>query len=83
MIPVASITSAAAPAKQPLIEPLSKREMEVLRLIAEGCSNKEIASKLFITISTEKCHILTIFLKLDIDNQTHDVDQAQELHLFG
>jgi LuxR family maltose regulon positive regulatory protein len=66
----------------PLIEPLSKRELEVLQLIAKGCSNKEIASQLFITISTVKRHTVTIYRKLDVENRTQAVAQARELELL-
>lgn len=68
--------------EQTLIEPLSKRELEVLRLIAAGCSNKEIASQLFITISTVKRHTVTIFQKLGVENRTQAVAQARGLRLL-
>jgi LuxR family maltose regulon positive regulatory protein len=60
------------------VEPLSKREIEVLRLIADGCSNKEIASQLFISIGTVKRHIIHIFQKLDAANRTQAVAIARE-----
>ena len=67
---------------QSWVELLSKRELDVLRLIADGCSNKEIASRLYITIGTVKRHTGTIFQKLDVENRTQAVAQARELKLL-
>jgi len=49
---------------------ISKREMEVIRLICDGCTNKEIANNLFISIDTVKDHNSRIFLKTNIKNRT-------------
>ena len=49
---------------------ISKREMEVIRLICEGCTNKEIAEKLFISVDTVKDHNTRIFLKTGMKNRT-------------
>jgi len=72
--------------KQPtgdtLIEPLSERELEVLRLIAQGLSNQEITRKLFVALSTVKGHNLRIFAKLQVKNRTEAVARARELGLF-
>ena len=65
-----------------LIEPLSKREIEVLHLMADGCGNKEIASQLFISIGTVKRHIVNIFRKLDASNRTQAVAIARELDII-
>jgi LuxR family maltose regulon positive regulatory protein len=67
---------------QPLVDPLSARELEVLHLIAEGLSNREIASRLFITINTVKKHTRLSFDKLDVANRTHAVARARELGLL-
>lgn len=53
-----------------LHEDLTAREMEVLLLIAEGCSNQEIADKLFITLKTVKTHVSNILSKLEVDDRT-------------
>jgi LuxR family maltose regulon positive regulatory protein len=58
---------------------LSKREMELLRLIAQGCSNKEIAAQLIISIGTVKRHTVNIFTKLDVKNRTEAVARARDL----
>lgn len=51
-------------------EDLTSREMEVLLLIAEGCSNQEIADQLFITLKTVKTHVSNILSKLEVDDRT-------------
>jgi len=65
-----------------LIEPLSQRELEVLRLIVEGATNKEIANELVLTVNTVKRHISNIFGKLHVRNRVQAVAQARELNLF-
>lgn len=49
---------------------LTAREKEVLTLISEGCSNQEIADRLFITLKTVKTHVSNILMKLDVDDRT-------------
>jgi LuxR family maltose regulon positive regulatory protein len=63
-------------------EPLSERELEVLRLIGDGLSNHEIAAKLVIGLGTVKTHINNIFGKLDVKNRTQAVARARELNLL-
>lgn len=67
---------------QLLIEPLSKRERDVLRLIAQGYSNQQIADTLVIALSTVKKHINSIFGKLNVSNRTQAVKHANELDLL-
>jgi LuxR family maltose regulon positive regulatory protein len=64
------------------VEPLSKRELEVLRLMADGCANKEIASQLVISLGTVKRHVIHIFQKLDAANRTQAVAIARELEII-
>ncbi|MFC1926424.1 LuxR C-terminal-related transcriptional regulator [Chloroflexota bacterium] len=66
----------------PIVEPLSKRELEVLRLIVAGMSNREIADKLIIGEGTVKTHINNIYGKLDVQSRTQAIVQARELKLF-
>ena len=68
--------------EQPLIDPLSQRELEVLQLIAAGKSNQEIADELVIAMGTVKRHVFNIFTKLDVKNRTEGVAQARELGLL-
>ena len=65
-----------------LIEPLTNRELEVLRLIALGDSNQMIAGKLVITISAVKKHTGNIFGKLNVSNRTQAVARARQLNLL-
>ena len=61
---------------------ISKREYEVLELIAEGLSNREIAEKLFVSTSTVKTHTSNLFSKLDARRRTQAVQIAKELRLI-
>jgi len=65
-----------------LIEPLSKRELEVLRLMAEGYSNQEIAEHLVVTLHTVKKHSSNIFTKLGVNSRTQAVARARQLNLL-
>jgi ATP/maltotriose-dependent transcriptional regulator MalT len=67
---------------QPLVEPLSGRELEVLRLLAEGRSNQEIARDLFIAVGTVKTHVHNVCGKLAVANRTAAAARARELHLL-
>jgi LuxR family maltose regulon positive regulatory protein len=69
-------------ASQPLVEPLSERELEVLSLIAAGLSNREIADRLVIAVGTVKRHINNVYGKLDVHSRTQAVAQARELGLI-
>jgi LuxR family maltose regulon positive regulatory protein len=75
--------SGARPDKsaQPLIEPLSQRELEVLRLITQGLSNHEIGERLFLALDTIKGHNRKIFGKLQVQRRTEAVARARELGL--
>lgn len=64
------------------IEPLTDREMEVVRLIASGLSNREIAERLFLALSTVKGHTGIIFDKLQVQRRTEAVARARELGLL-
>jgi LuxR family maltose regulon positive regulatory protein len=66
---------------QPLIEPLTKRELDVLRLLAAGLSNPEIAEELFVATSTVRSHLKSIYGKLDVHRRWDAVHRAQELGL--
>ena len=58
---------------------LTPRELEVLRLVAEGCSNQQIATRLFVSLSTVKTHLHHIFQKLDVGRRTQALSRAREL----
>jgi LuxR family maltose regulon positive regulatory protein len=67
---------------QPLIEPLSERELEVLYHLAEGLTNQEIASRLFLSPNTVKAHTHNIYGKLGANNRTQAATKARELKLI-
>jgi LuxR family maltose regulon positive regulatory protein len=67
---------------QPLVEPLSERELEVLQLVAEGLSNREIAERLFVALSTVKGHNRVGYGKLNVSRRTEAVARARELGLL-
>jgi LuxR family maltose regulon positive regulatory protein len=70
------------PKAQPLPEPLSERELEVLQLLAQGASNHEIAQQLVIALDTVKRHVSHIFAKLGVTNRVQAVKQADDLGLL-
>jgi LuxR family maltose regulon positive regulatory protein len=65
-----------------LVERMSEREVEVLRLLASGISNQEIAAKLFVSLDTVKTHLKHIYGKLGVHNRTQAVAKAEELDLI-
>ena len=71
-----------APLGQPLKEPLSRRELEVLQLMAEGLSNREIGERLFLALDTIKGHNRIIFGKLQVQRRTEAVARAREWGLL-
>jgi ATP/maltotriose-dependent transcriptional regulator MalT len=77
-----SSPSAPTPA-QPLLDPLTERELEVLRLIAAGLSNREIAAQLVLALSTVKSYVNTIYSKLQVQSRTQAVARARALHLLS
>jgi predicted ATPase/DNA-binding CsgD family transcriptional regulator len=73
---------AIAPPDLPSIEVLTKRELEILRLVADGLPNKEIAEQLGLSVSTVKWHLNEIYSKLYVRNRTQAVVRARELKLL-
>jgi LuxR family maltose regulon positive regulatory protein len=72
----------SVPAGPSLVEPLSPRELEVLRLIAQGLSNQEIGQKLFLALDTVKGHNRRIFEKLQVQRRTEAIARARELGII-
>ena len=69
--------------EEELVKPgLSKRELQVLQLIAEGLSNQEIAARLFVSLNTIKTHSGRIFEKLDVKRRTQAIEKAKRLNLI-
>ena len=67
---------------EPLLDPLSVRELEVLHLIAIGDSNYEIAKQLVVAVSTVKRHVSNIFSKLGVTNRTQAVARARDFGIL-
>ncbi|UCC64332.1 MAG: hypothetical protein JSV36_04555, partial [Anaerolineae bacterium] len=72
----------SAPPSSALVEPLSQRELEVLGLVAQGLTNREIAERLFISVGTVKTHVHNIYGKLGVRGRTQAAAQARELGLL-
>jgi LuxR family maltose regulon positive regulatory protein len=72
----------SAPTAQSITEPLSQRELEVLQLIAQGLSNREISERLFLALITVKGHNRNIFRKLRVRRRTEAVARAREFGLL-
>ena len=61
---------------------ISKRELDVLNLMAGGLSNEEIAKKLFVSLNTVKTHSSNIFVKLDVKRRTQATEKAKRLNII-
>src|SRR5436190_8300 len=75
-------STGCAPRRAGLAEPLSRRELEVLRLLAAGKSNQQIADELVVTLATVKSHVGHILGKLAAANRTQAVARARVLGLL-
>jgi LuxR family maltose regulon positive regulatory protein len=81
----AAVSEGSSPRRtdgSPLLEPLSERELEVLQLIADGLSNREIAQRLFVSVGTVKAHVNHVYGKLLVRSRTQAVARARELQLI-
>jgi LuxR family maltose regulon positive regulatory protein len=77
-----SVPAPSPPSPPPLVEPLTPRELEVLQLLGEGRTNREIAEALVITLNGVKKHTSNIYGKLGVHSRTQAVVRAQELGIL-
>ncbi|MCB9077026.1 MAG: hypothetical protein H6631_05515 [Anaerolineaceae bacterium] len=77
-----AVFDAAETPASPLLDPLSERELEILRLTASGLSNKKLAETLILTVGTVKWHLNNIYSKLGVSSRTEAVARARELGLL-
>jgi LuxR family maltose regulon positive regulatory protein len=80
--PVAAPNSTSMRQKSDLVEPLSDRELEVLRLLRSELSGPEIAKQLIVSLNTLRTHTKNIFYKLGVNNRRTAIRRAEELDLF-
>jgi LuxR family transcriptional regulator, maltose regulon positive regulatory protein len=76
-------TQETAPSQQAMIQPLSERELDVLRLLGSDLDGPEIARKLVVSLNTVRTHTKNIYAKLGVNNRRAAVRRAQELDLFS
>ena len=74
--------TATSASKINLVEPLSKRELDVLQLLANGYTNRQIAQKMVISLNTVKTHNSNIYSKLDANNRIQAVIKGKALGLI-
>jgi ATP/maltotriose-dependent transcriptional regulator MalT len=84
LVPITIDQSAPFTVNEQVLEKLniSKREHEILLLIAQGLSNQEIADKTFVSINTVKTHVSNLLLKLDAKRRAQAIQKARELALI-
>jgi LuxR family maltose regulon positive regulatory protein len=80
--PAAMAQAQTANRNSQMLEPLSQRELEILKLIAQGLSNREIGARLFLALNTIKGHNRVIFEKLQVERRTEAIARARELGLL-
>lgn len=83
LLAAVDITEHDRPAKQPMIEALSQRELQVLRLLGTDLAGPEIASELIVSLNTMRTHTKNIYTKLGVNNRRAAVRQGEDLQLLS
>jgi LuxR family maltose regulon positive regulatory protein len=81
-IEAASRDAVSAPSHQPLVEPLTDREVQILRLLTTHLTSTEIAEELYLSVNTVRTHIKHVYQKLDAHSRAEAVAQGQALDLI-
>ena len=81
-VAASAVSPSAPPAGGALVRPLTPREVEIMRLVAAGMRNGEIATQLFLSPATVKRHVANVYGKLDVTHRTAAVARANELKLL-
>ena len=81
LLAAVNTTEGSTPASQALIEPLSERELDVLRLLGTDLDGPEIARELIVSLNTVRTHTKNIYAKLGVNNRRAAVRRAKELDL--
>jgi LuxR family maltose regulon positive regulatory protein len=82
LLAAATGTELGSPVKQGLVEPLSDRELHVLRLLKSDLDGRDIAGELMVSLNTMRTHTSHIYTKLGVSNRRAAVRRAEELHLL-
>ncbi|MCL7462962.1 LuxR C-terminal-related transcriptional regulator [Pseudomonas sp. NW5] len=77
-----ALPGAGLPAQQTLLEPLTRRELDVLRYMARGYTNQQLADSLFVSLSTVKTHINNLFRKLEVSDRDAALQSARQRRLL-
>jgi LuxR family maltose regulon positive regulatory protein len=76
-------TLRASDPSQPLVEPLTNRELDILELLAQRLSNKEISEKLYISVETVKSHLKNTYQKLNVSKRRQAIEKAKNLGILN
>jgi LuxR family maltose regulon positive regulatory protein len=80
--PLDQQSAAAADTQPPSVEPLGAREVEVLTLLSQGLSNKEVAARLYLSVRTVKWYTSNIYAKLGVSSRTQAIAKARQLQIL-
>lgn len=77
------VTAVAPAVSQPLADTLSERELEILRLIADGLNTREVGQRLYLSVETVRWYLKQIYVKLDVHSRVQAISRAKALKLLA